>query len=139
LGQQERQAIRHLRAMTIYTHYDHQHAALPPMELAWSESGVADAFFPKRTSTEPKAPKFLRQVLGDDSFQSVTAVTIFTNDMNEIKAALPHLKRLRNLREILLHTPSCIMGSTYGQAESLLQQELPRAKVTPIGTIPIVG
>lgn len=138
LQRQEREAIVVLRGMMIDSHFDHQHAALPTMELAYSQSGFA-SYFPKRAPTEPTAPKILRQVLGDDYFQSVTAVTILTNDVSEIRAALPHLKRLRNLREVLLHTPSCIMGSTYDQANHLLRQELPQVKVTPFGTLPIVG
>ncbi|WP_254513976.1 hypothetical protein [Anatilimnocola floriformis] len=136
--QQERRAVIALRSMMIDSHYDHEHAALPTMELAHSKGPFA-SLFRKRTPTEPDAPKILRQVLGDDYFQSVTAVSIVTNDVNEIKAALPHLKRLRNLREVLLHSPSCIMGSTYGQAEALLLKELPQVKVTSFGSLPIVG
>jgi hypothetical protein len=135
--QQERKAVVALRGMMIDSHYDHEHAVIPSWELAYSKRGFASAF-PKRAPTEPDAPKVLRQVLGDDYFQSVTAVTIITNDVNEIKAALPHLKQLRKLREVLLHSPSCIMGSTYGQAEQLLLQELPQVKVTSVG-LSIVG
>ena len=131
--------VAELSKMQIMVHYDHQHDALPPQQLALRGSAFGPMAFPNQPTTTPNAPRWIRGLIGDDYFQTVTAVTLLTNELPDIKAALLYLKQLPQLKEIFLSSPSCGNAiPTYTKAKQFLERELPNVKVTGFG-IPIVG
>lgn len=74
--------------------------------------------------------------MGDDYFQVIDGVKIETCDLDAIKNALPLLKRLRNLKYIIL--PSC--GGTFeepanDEISSLLKREFPKIELWDTGVI----
>ncbi|MEZ6109926.1 MAG: hypothetical protein R3C99_02745 [Pirellulaceae bacterium] len=130
--------IAELSKMRVIVHYDHQHDALPPQQLALRGTMIGP-IFPEQRTTSPSGPTWLRHLLGDDYFQTPVAVTLFTDDLNDITAVLPLLRKLPRLKEILLCSPSCGNAiPNYLKAKELLEQELPNVTVTGFG-IPIVG
>jgi len=131
--------VAELSKMGIIVHYAHQHDALPPQQLALRGSVFGTVAFPNQRTTSPNGPTWLRRIVGDDYFQTATAVTLFSDDLDDIKAVLPHLKKLPYLKQILLFVPSCGNAlSSYTKAKELLEHELPNVTVTGFG-IPIVG
>ena len=131
--------VDELSEIQIVAHYDHQHDALPTQQLALHGSGPTRIALPNQSLKNSNASAWLRRLIGDHYFQTVSAVTISTNELSVIEAALPRLKKLPNLKEILLHAPSCIHAMpTHNKAKELLDRELPNVKVTEFG-IPIVG
>src|SRR5262245_30441697 len=87
-------AIAKLAKLEITVHYDHQHRALPSQELAVRGSVLANR---NQLVTRPNSPRWLRNLIGDDYFQTATAVTLYGEE-SDIELALPHLKQLPNLR-----------------------------------------
>jgi|GEM_PF-5201234 hypothetical protein len=82
----------------------------------------------------PDAPKWLRQIVGDDYFQTVATISFQRIDLNEVKAAMPYLKQLASLREIQLWSHSCHNeGSRYSSARDLIVNELPGVKISGCG------
>lgn len=127
------QAVVHeLSKMQILVLYGHQRVAAPPQQFALQGS------FPFRTNS-PNAPAWLRRLLGDDYFQTVTAVSL-EGDLDKIKTALPHLKKLPHLNEIFLSVwPTCGTGRRNEPSPAeFLQRELPNATVT-VHAILLVG
>jgi len=132
-------AVTALAKIEVVVHYDHQHSAIPTNQLAWRGSGIGKQMFPATPATTPGGPRWLRAIVGDDYFQTVTAVTLHSNEPADIEAVLPHLKKLPHLKEILLHAPSCGFGAPpYSEVEQLLQRELPGVEVTGFA-FPMVG
>ena len=132
-------AVAQLSEMQITVHYDHQLNALSSQQLALRGSGFGQIPHSNHSPANLNALTWLQQMVGDHYFQTASAVTIFTNEMPDIVAALPYLKKLPNLKEILLSGPSCIHAiPAHAKAKELFKRELPDVKVVGFG-IPSVG
>jgi len=110
--------------------FDYEQAALSTEEIVWGS-------FIKHPTPEPPGPQWIRARIGDAYFRKVTAVSLSSD---KVDTALPLLKQLPHLREIYFSQGSCGMCiPTNYAAQQKLKRELPRVKITPHGSPPIVG
>ena len=112
---------RELLQLGFVTRYDHQGVVLEGIEF--------------EGDTCPDAPKWLRTLFGDDFFQEIDGVKIETCDMKDVMKALPLLKKLPNLKYIIL--PSCggSFDNTDKPIDTLLRRNFPNLEFFEMGVI----
>jgi hypothetical protein len=149
-ARQQRRAVAALAEAGMRVHYDYQYENLGTSDLAFSETSHVRRFYPggfSRQQPEHPAPAWARQMLGDEYFQSVMAVTIedhFRTDLwaagfrPSIEAALPTLQKLPELRAIFVHQPRDHADTAlWKETVELLKRELPGVEVTEIPFVTI--
>ena len=121
-------------------HYDYQREVLTTSELTYPQGHYVRVYYPDSFANESPphpAPGWLRRLVGNEPFQSVTAVSVYWyDDLPAVKSALPDLRRLPALKEIILHTRR-IDHPTYIKIVELLQLELPQIQIKTMGKLTI--
>lgn len=149
-AKQQKSAVAKLRKANIAVHYDYQVEVLTASELTYPDEHPARRFYPQSFTNQilvPPGPQWLRQLIGGDYFQTVTAVSIYDHFPTDqwasqyrayVEASLPDLRQLSDLKEIFLHQPRDHADSkTFADVKALLEQECPNAKVTEIAFLTV--
>ena len=125
----QQDAVRELSATGITVHYDYQHAALSTRQLALRGSAWGPLVVPNDPRMTTSAPDWLRRLLGDDYFCSVTATTIPVGQQHTVDDILRSLWKLPCLEEVLLINNG-VPEIKYTQLIKQLKDKLPRVKIT---------